>query len=121
MPDSGSSKRYQPWPPYQARWIQVFAESFIATRSLLAELHPVKRRVMAARCEQFRVRSRFDDPARIQYDDAIRVFDCREPVRDDERRPVLHEFREALLDMPLRLRVQRRRRLVQYKNRRVLQ
>ena len=71
--------------------------------------------------EQFRVRPRFDDPSRIEDDDAVRVLDRREAVRNDEGRPVLHELGETFLDVTLRLRIQRRRCFIQDQYRRILE
>ncbi len=76
---------------------------------------------MAVGREQFRMRSRFDDPARVEDDDAIRVLDRRQAVRDDEGRPVFHEFSEALLDVAFRFRIQCRGCLVQDQDGRILE
>ena len=60
-----------------------------------------------------------DDPAMIENRDAIGLEDGGEPVRDDDHRPPIHEAIQSLLDEALALRVERARRLVQEKNRRI--
>jgi hypothetical protein len=42
---------------------------------------------------------RADDPAALEHDDAVRVLDRRQPVRDDEHRAVAHEPSSAACTM----------------------
>ncbi len=62
-----------------------------------------------------------DDAAVSHHDDAVGFQHGREPVRDDDRRAVLHEPLERLLHEQLVVRVERARRLVEQQDRRVLE
>ena len=53
--------------------------------------------------------------------DAIGLLDCRQPVRDHQRRAVGHQRLELVLDLAFKLGVERGRRLVQNQNGRVAQ
>ena len=61
------------------------------------------------------------DAAALQHDDGVGAPDGGQPVRDDERRAVAHQVLQRFLDQQLRFGVERRRRLVQDQDRRVLQ
>ena len=67
----------------------------------------------AGRGEQLGVRAALGDLPVFQHEDLVRVHHGGEPVRNAQRRAALADARERVLDRPLRLRVQRRRRLVQ--------
>src|SRR6185369_12017189 len=84
------------------------------------ELQAVKSRVEAAGGEQLAVAAHFDDTAGVDDDDAVGALDRREAVRDDEAGAPLHQPVERLLDQALGLGVERRRRLVEDQDRRVL-
>ena len=49
----------------------------------------------------------------LQHHDRIGVADCRKPVGDDKGRPVRHQTVNAVLDVLLRPRIDRTRRLIQ--------
>ncbi len=57
----------------------------------------------------------------LEHDDAVRVADRREAVRDDERRPTAHQPLERFFDEVLALGVERARRLVEDQDARVLE
>ena len=67
------------------------------------------------------VGSAFDHKTGIEDMDHIRMLNGREPVRDDDGRPPLHQNLEGILDLPLRIRIQRAGGLVQQQDWRVLQ
>ena len=71
--------------------------------------------------EQVGVRALLDDASAVEHDDAVAVLDRRQPVRDDDRRAPAHQLFERRLDQPLRLGVERRGRLVEDQDRRVLE
>lgn len=48
------------------------------------------------------MRTFFDDVALVHDENHVRIFDCREAVRDDKRRLVLHEFFKRLLNLDFR-------------------
>lgn len=54
-----------------------------------------------------------------QDDDAVGVADRRQPMSNDQRRPVMGQILQSLLYFPLCLVVQGRRRFVQNKDRRI--
>ena len=62
-----------------------------------------------------------DDAAAINDEDAVGIGDGGEAMRDDQRRAPGRKLGQRLLDRPLRLRIQRRGRLVEDQDRRVLQ
>ena len=59
--------------------------------------------------------------ARLDHDELVGAPDGGKPVRDHERRAARHEALERLLDRALALGVERRRRLVEDEDRRVLE
>ena len=67
------------------------------------------------------MRSRLRDPPFLNDDDAVAVFDRREPVRNHDRRPALHEVVQRDLHLALRFRIERRRRFVEDQYRRILE
>ena len=71
--------------------------------------------------EQLLMRSAFDYLPLLHHYDFVGVADCREPVGDHYRGPVLHKICKGLLHQPFALRIQRRGRLVQDKYWRILQ
>jgi hypothetical protein len=79
------------------------------------------RRVQAAARDQLVVGPDLGRPAALEHDDAVGRPDRREAVRDHQRRPVQGQARQRLLDQTLGLGVDRRGRLVQDQDRRVLQ
>src|SRR5215472_13696204 len=78
-------------------------------------------RIEAAGGEQLGVAARLDDAAGVDDDDAVGTLDRRQSVRDDDARAALHQSAERLLDEALGLGVERRRRLVEDEDRRVLE
>jgi len=67
------------------------------------------------------MRAALDDPPPVHDEDHVRLQDRRQPVRDRDRRPAVHQRLEGRLDEPLRRGVERRGRLVQDQDRRILQ
>ena len=65
------------------------------------------------------MRARLDHLAVLEHDDHVGPADGREPVGDDERRPVAQERLEGVLDARLGRDVDRRRRLVEDQDPRV--
>ena len=55
----------------------------------------------------------------VQHEDDVGAADCRQPVRDGDRRLALEQASKALKHQLLRLRIERRRGLVEQENRRV--
>jgi hypothetical protein len=62
-----------------------------------------------------------DDRALVEHHDAVHVRNGGQPVRDSDHRLALHDAVERGLDRRLHLAVERRGRLVEHKDRRVLQ
>ncbi len=62
-----------------------------------------------------------DDLAMVEHQDLVGVHHRRKPVRDDERRAAARDLVERALDLALGAGVERRRRLVEQQDRRVLQ
>src|SRR6185369_8340648 len=69
--------------------------------------------IEAAAVGERRVRAFLDDAAFVHDDDAVRRAHGREAVRDDDRRAVGHQPVERILNQPLALGIERRRRLVE--------
>ena len=92
----------------------------LARLLLLLELQAVERGVAAALAQQFVVPAGFDDQSALDHENAIGVHDGGEPVGDDERRAPLAQFGDCLLDVALGFRIERRGRLVEQDDRRVL-
>ena len=101
----------------------IMADRLPASSGLpLEDLLRVQLRVDAAGPrQQLLVAADLGDPAALERDDRVGAADGRQPVRDHERRPVAHQVGERILHQPLRFRVERRRRLVEDQDRRVLQ
>jgi hypothetical protein len=56
-----------------------------------------------------------NDLSGVQYDNAVEISDCREPMRDRNYRPALHQSPECLLNRFLGFAIERGRRLIQQK------
>src|SRR5512144_2590414 len=69
---------------------------------LLQRPHPRKDALCG---DQFRERAAFDDSSLIEDENLVGIDDRRQPVRDDERRPILGDLPELGLDRLLGLRV----------------
>src|SRR5690349_15245641 len=67
------------------------------------------------------MRPLLDNATLSQDDDAVRMAHGREPMRDDQRRAPRRKLIERLLDCRFRRRIERRRRLVENEDRRVLE
>ena len=63
----------------------------------------------------------FHNRAVLDHDDAVKIADGAQTVRDDDRRAVFHKLVERLLNVSLTHAVQRARRFVQDQNRRVFE
>ena len=90
-------------------------------RCAVRELDAVQARVRAVRREQLGVRPDLDDAPAVEHDDAVGVLDRRQPVRDHDRGASAHQRIERGLHLALRFRVERRGRLVEDQQRRVLE
>ena len=62
-----------------------------------------------------------DDPSLLDHDEAVHARDGRQAVRDRDDRLALHEAEKLLLDGELDFAVERRSRLVEHEDRRILQ
>src|SRR3954463_805827 len=80
-----------------------------------------ERGVAAAAREELVVAPALDDAPAVEDDDLVRVVHGREPVGGRDRRAPGGETVERLLHLPLRLRVERARRLVEDEDRRISQ
>src|SRR5271169_2067043 len=78
-------------------------------------------RIYIAAANEFVMRAGFDDPAVLHDENAIGFLHRRQPMRDDERRTPLHQTFKRALHSTLALRIKRTCRLVEQKDRRVLQ
>ena len=67
------------------------------------------------------MRAALDDAAMVHHQDLVSVHDGRQPMRDDQRGPVAGDAFELRLDYTFGARVECRSRLVEDKDRRVLQ
>ena len=67
------------------------------------------------------MRSLLDDASSVDDVDAVGVEDRRQPMRDGKGRPAHHELVESRLHDLLALRIERRRRLIEDQNARILQ
>ena len=67
------------------------------------------------------MRAVLDDTARLHHQDAIAGEHRRQPVRDDQRRAVLHQPLERVLHQGLAFGVERGGRLVEQQGRRLAQ
>ena len=86
------------------------------------QLHLVQPRVDAVGPRhQLVVLADLDDAAAFEHDDGVGALHGREAVRDHERRAVEHQRGQRVLHQPLRLGIERRGRLVEDQDRRVLQ
>ena len=65
------------------------------------------------------MRALFDYVAVVHHEDEVGFLYRRQTVRDDKTRPALHHCAERALDLDLRARVDRRRRFVEDKHRRM--
>src|SRR5262249_6238873 len=77
------------------------------------ELDAVELGVKTVDLEQLVVRALFVDEVVVEDDDLVGVLDRREAVRDRDGRAALHQVLEGVHDDLLRLRVERRRGLVE--------
>jgi len=87
----------------------------------VVELQPGEAGVETALGEQRVVPALLDDPAFVEDDDAVSAADRGETMGDDDRRAVVHQPLERLLDQLLRFGVERGGRFVEQQQRRVAQ
>src|SRR5262245_25334283 len=76
---------------------------------------------MAAVTQQLGVCALLDYSAVLEHDEAIHARDRREAMGDRDHGLAFHQAQQLLLDRELDLAVERRRRLVEHENRRVLE
>src|SRR5260221_8074258 len=77
--------------------------------------------VMAAETQQLGVRAFLDDASRFEHDQPVHARDGRQAVRDRDHGLAFHQIEQLLLDRELDLAVERRGRLVEHQDRRVLE
>src|SRR5258706_3537900 len=77
--------------------------------------------VMAAEAQQFSVRAFLDDASRFEHDQPVHARDGRQAVRDRDHGLAFHQIEQLLLDGELDFAVERRGRLVEHQDRRVLE
>ena len=80
-----------------------------------------QRRIEAVARQKLAVRADLGDLAPVEHDQAVHRRDRRQPMRDRDDGLALHQRVEVLLDRRLDLGVERRGRLVEDQDRRVLQ
>ena len=86
-----------------------------------AELRVMQSAVHAADRDEFLMRALLGDALFRDDDDAVRILDRRESMGNDERRAALRQLGQRLLNRRFGLRIQRRCRLIENENRRILQ
>src|SRR5882672_6453843 len=89
--------------------------------ALLPALHLPQARVGAIQQQQFVVRTAFENSALIHHQDLIGADNRRQPMRDHERGAATRDFLELGLDRALGSGVERRGRLIEHQDRRLLQ
>ena len=67
------------------------------------------------------MRPLLDDPALVEHDQPVERGDRRQPVGDGDHRLAFHQPVEIVLDRRLDLRIERRGRLVEDQDRRILE
>src|SRR5258708_19184549 len=77
--------------------------------------------VMAAEAQQLGMRAFLDDASRFEYDQPVHARDGRQAVRDRDPGLAFHQIEPLLPDRELDLAVERRGRLVEHQDRRVLE
>src|SRR5687768_935799 len=114
-------------PPAGARWFghclgqlrrEVLAgihESILLDLILLVVQLPIS----AVRREQLVVAAAFDDLPRLEHENLVGAPDCREAMRDDERRPPTAKRVQPVLDERLAFAVEARRRFVENQHARI--
>ena len=88
---------------------------------ILGELLVVEPRVDPSLGDQFGMRATLDDPATLVDEDPVGAQDRGQSVGDGDRRAALHQALEGGLDEPFRDGVERRGRLVEDQDPRVLE
>src|SRR5690242_10580473 len=101
-------------PPYQMR----FSARSIYLRT---ELKVIERSIRAIASEQLRVRAAFDDLPFVHDDDAIRMFDGGQAMRNHERGAIALEIVDCILNASLGFGIERRHGFVEHQHRRVLE
>src|SRR5947207_15900586 len=86
------------------------------TIGLQTRLPRIKLVVPTAARYKLLMRASLDDAAFLHHENLVRAPYGAEPVRYDESRATLHQFRQALLDQGLAFRIQAGGCLVQYEN-----
>src|SRR5262245_10229348 len=76
---------------------------------------------MAAEPEQVSMCALLDDASVVEHDQAVHAGDGRKPMRDCDHGLARHQCAETLLNRALDLTVERRSRLVEHQDRRVLE
>src|ERR1700722_15088524 len=92
----------------------------ICDRHLLLELQAAERGIAAPLAKQFLVAPALDDLAGFDHQDAIGMHDGGQPVGDDDGGAARAELCDRVLDVALRLRIERGGGFVQQDDRRIL-
>src|SRR5262245_36756070 len=88
---------------------------------LHSQLQAVERRVAPTLAQQLVVTTRFHDRSVLDDEDAVSIYDGVQAMCDHDRRSPLAEVLDRALNLPLGLRIERSRRLVEQDDRRVLE
>ena len=75
----------------------------------------------AAVLDQFLMRARLDDPALVEDDKPVHLGQRRQAMRNGDHRLAVHQREEVFLDRRFHFGIERRGRLVEHQNRRVLE
>src|SRR5688572_8813276 len=86
-----------------------------------ARLVPPKSLIVAAPPQQLGMRAFLDDAPGVEHDEPVHTRDRRQPVRDRDHGLALHEIEQLLLDRELYFAIERRGRLVEHEDRRILE
>ncbi len=73
-----------------------------ASGRLASELRHVEPVIISLKVKELLMRSHLGDPAVIHDHDQIRIADRREPMCDDQARPIFHQAEHGVLDMLFR-------------------
>src|SRR5450759_5756670 len=95
--------------------------TFLSELALRRELNPIQARVHSFSGKQLTMVADLGDTPLVEYYDASRVFNSRQPVCNHNGGTPVYQRLERRLHLALRFRVERRGRLVEYEHRRVLE
>ena len=116
----GSPGRHVP-VPFRGRRLLADRDEVVASGQRLGGLLVHEREVDAAAFHEIVVGPLLDDPALAQDKDPVGPDDARQAMGENERRAVLHEAEQSLLDDRLVLGIDGRERLVEHEDGRIAQ